>query len=109
VLDSSLYALGGYDHPRRFDTVQRLSLDSLTWELMQLKLPKAASWFPCFKRDTEVYLVIENTLYSFTPLHIKAVKTLPRCIGCVTSYYTRGSLYYFSTGKIEHLALGEIA
>jgi hypothetical protein len=39
VLDSSLYALGGYADDIALDTVQRLSLERLTWELMQLKLP----------------------------------------------------------------------
>jgi N-acetylneuraminic acid mutarotase len=40
-LDNSLYALGGYDG-RSLDSVQKLSLDSLTWKLMQLKLPQTA-------------------------------------------------------------------
>jgi hypothetical protein len=39
VLDNSLYALGSYDGGK-LSTVQKLSLDRLTWELMQLKLPK---------------------------------------------------------------------
>jgi hypothetical protein len=59
-LGNSLYALGGYSHPRSLDTVQKLSVDSLTWELMQLKLPQAECIVPCFKTDTQVYLVIEK-------------------------------------------------
>jgi hypothetical protein len=39
-LENSLYALGGAADSK-LDTVQKLSLDSLTWELMQLKLPQA--------------------------------------------------------------------
>jgi hypothetical protein len=39
-LENSLYALGGYAGICELDTVQKLSLDSLTWELMQLRLPK---------------------------------------------------------------------
>jgi hypothetical protein len=89
-LHNSLYALGGYQG----DTVQQLSLDSLTWQLMQLKLPQAAWLFPCFKKDTEVYLVIKKTLYSFTPLEVKPIKTLPEGIRCSSSYYSRGTLYY---------------
>jgi hypothetical protein len=65
-LHNSLYALGGSQVFRYLDTVQKLSLDSLTWQLMQLKLPQTAYDFPCFKKDTEVYLVIKRTLYSFT-------------------------------------------
>jgi hypothetical protein len=38
VVESSLYALGGYDGSY-FDLVQRLSLESLTWELMLFRLP----------------------------------------------------------------------
>jgi hypothetical protein len=91
VLDNSLYALGGYVGSF-LDTVQKFSLDSLTWQLMQVKLPKAARWFPCFKTDTEVYLVIERTLYSFTSFQVKPIKSLPRGVyRCYTSYYSRGT------------------
>jgi hypothetical protein len=93
-LHNSLYALGGYQGDRRLDTVQKLSLDSLTWQLMQLKLPQADNYFPCFKMDTEVCLVIKKTLYSFTPLEVKPIKTLPQYIKCTSSYYSRGTLYY---------------
>jgi hypothetical protein len=92
-VENSVYALGGYDR-RTLDTVQQLSLDSLTWQLMQLKLPQAASTFPCFKRETQVYLVIEKNLYSFTPLEVKAIKTLDTSPYCCSSYYSRGTLYY---------------
>jgi hypothetical protein len=88
-VENSVYALGAVSN-----NVQKLSLDNLTWQLMQLKLPRAADDFPCFKKDTEVYLVIARTLYSFTPLQIKAVKTLDIDIMCKSSYYSRGTLYY---------------
>jgi hypothetical protein len=106
-LDNSLYALGGYAE-EDLDTVQKLSLDSLTWELMQLKLPQAASLFPCFKSDSQVYLVIDETLHSFTPLQVKPIKTVPQCMECRTSYYSRGTLYYLSNWGIESLAVGEL-
>jgi hypothetical protein len=93
-VEYSVYALGGYGGRVNLDTVQKLNLDSLTWLLMRLKLPQAASCFPCFKKDTEVYLVIATTLYSFTPFQVKAVKTLDRDIKCFSSYYSRGTLYY---------------
>jgi hypothetical protein len=94
-LHNSLYALGGDQGDVDYlDTVQQLSLDSLTWQLMQLKLPQAAFLSPCFKKDTEVYLVINKTLYSFTPLEVKPIKTLPEDIRCYSSYYSRGTLYY---------------
>jgi hypothetical protein len=44
-VENCVYALGGQYR----DTVQKLSLDSLTWELMQLKLPQAAE---CERYDT---------------------------------------------------------
>jgi hypothetical protein len=102
-VENSVYALGGSDG-RDLDTVQKLSLDSLTWQLMQFKLPQAASSFPCFKSETQVYLVIKETLYSFTLLEIKAVKTLDTRIWGYSSYYSRGTLYY-ECGGIRSLAL----
>jgi hypothetical protein len=98
-LHNSLYALGG-DQGDYLDTVQQLTLVSLTWQLMQLKLPQADYNFPCFKKDTEVYLVIKKTLYSFTPLEVKPIKTLPGDITCSSSYYSRGTLYYEYGGRI---------
>jgi hypothetical protein len=65
-LDNCLYALGGEIARLRLDTVQKLSLNSLTWELMQLKLPERACHFPFFKIDTDAYLIIGKTMYSFT-------------------------------------------
>jgi hypothetical protein len=55
----------GYDVlSSAIDLVQKLSLESLAWELMQFRLPFADSGIPCFKlRNTEVYLVVKNTLY----------------------------------------------
>jgi hypothetical protein len=101
-LHNSLYALGGsHERGRDLDTVQKLSLDSLTWQLMKLKLPQAAFCFPCFKKDTEVYLVINKTLYSFTPLEVKPIETLPEHIRCRSSYYSKGTLYYEDGSGIE--------
>jgi hypothetical protein len=68
---------------------------------MQLKLPQAGYDFPCFKKDTEVYLVIKKTLYSFTPLEVKPIKTLPEVIKCSSSYYSRDTLYYENGGGIR--------
>jgi hypothetical protein len=100
-LHNSLYAFGGLgDRWSHLDTVQRLSLDSLTWQLMQLKLPRYSSNLPCFKKDTEVYLMIKNT-YSFTPLEVEPIKTLPADIECLASYYSRGNFYYEGSNGIK--------
>jgi hypothetical protein len=76
--------------------VQKLSLESLTWELMQLRLPFAGRDIACFKlRDTEVYLVVNKTLCSFTGLEVVPLKTLANDIASWygASYYHRGTLY----------------
>jgi hypothetical protein len=54
-----------------------VELGSLTWELMQYRLPFAGYAIPCFKlRDTEEYLVVSQTLCSFTALKVQPLKTL---------------------------------
>jgi hypothetical protein len=105
-LKNSLYALGGIAYGRHLDTVQKMRLDSFTWELLQLKLPQAAFNFPCFKTDTQVYLVIDATLYSFSPPRVKPIKTVPESSESNTSYYYRGTLYFEAGGGIETLAIG---
>jgi hypothetical protein len=95
VLENSLYALGGWYGKSALDRVQKLNLESLTWKLMRLKLPFAGFGIPCFKvRDTEVYIVIKRTLYSFSALEVRPLKTLNEDIESWNgvSYY-RGTLY----------------
>jgi hypothetical protein len=76
VVESSLYAIGGFN-TLSLDFVQKLSLENLTWELMQLRLPYVGCSIPCFKlRDTEVYLVVNNTLCSFTTFEVRPLRTL---------------------------------
>jgi hypothetical protein len=91
VVERSLYALGGVaDGSKSTDGVMQLSLERLTWKLLELKLPKSGSSFPCFKvRSTEVYLLMSKTLYSFTPLKITKLKTFPNDMASYvgTSYY----------------------
>jgi hypothetical protein len=106
--DNSLYVLGGRDNGRDLDTVQKLCLNSLIWELMQLKLPQACWCPPCFKTDSYVYLVIKKTLYAFTPYELKPLKTVPKSIRSDSSYYSRGTLYCSWIGDITSLAVGEL-
>jgi hypothetical protein len=112
VTESSLYALGG-DDGRDLDLVQKLSLEGLTWELMQLWLPFAGSGIPSFKlRDTEVYLVVKKTLCSFTSLQVRPLKTLTKSIrnGCGGSYYYNGTLYCTNTeGAVRTHKLGSLS
>jgi lambda repressor-like predicted transcriptional regulator len=106
-LDHSLYVLGGYADGF-LDAVQTLRLDSLTWELMQLTLPHRDYLIPCFKRDTEVFLLLNKTPYSFTPLQIKAVKSVPQTCMSFTSYYSRGTLYTSWLSGVDTLDLAEL-
>jgi hypothetical protein len=76
--------------------VQKLSLEGLTWEVMKLRLPQAGYASPCFKlSDSQVYLLINHTLYSFTSLEVKPVQVLSEGIQSWggASYYCRGTLY----------------
>jgi hypothetical protein len=113
VLEDSLYALGGWDGGRGLDLVQKLSLESLTWELMQFRLPFEGCGIPCFKlRDTEVYLVIKNTLCSLTAFEVRPpLKTLTKGIKSIfgPSYYHRGTLYCSSyEGGVLSLEIGSL-
>jgi hypothetical protein len=112
VVKNNLYALGGSDRSV-LDLVQKLSLESLVWELMQFRLPFAGRAIPCFKvRDTEVYLVKKKTLYSFTALEVRPLKTLTKSIDSWfgTSYYCRGTLYCSSCeGGVRSLEIGSLS
>jgi hypothetical protein len=112
VVESSLYALGGYDDAADLDLVQKLSLESLTWEFMQFRLPFAGQSIPCFKeRDTEVYLVVIKTICSFTVFEVRPLKTLTEDIesACGASYYHRGTLYCSSLGGVLRYEIGSLS
>jgi hypothetical protein len=112
VVENSLYALGG-NAGLAIDLVQKLSVESLTWELMQFRLPFAAFAIPCFKlRDTEVFLVVKNTLCSFTAFEVRPLKTLTKGIQSRSgaSYYHRGTLYCSNReGGVLSLEIGSLS
>jgi hypothetical protein len=112
VIESSLYALGGSD-VSYLDFVQKLSLESLTWELMEFRLPHAGLCISCLKlRDTEVYLVVNKTLCSFTGLEVRPLKALTEGIGSWlgASYYRRGTLYCSNyEGAVRCLEIGSLS
>jgi hypothetical protein len=95
------------------DWVQKLSLESFTWELMQFRLPFTGFSIPCFKlRDTEVYLVVGQTLCSFTALEVRPLKTLTEDIQSWfgTSYYCRGTLYCScQEGAVRSYEIGSLS
>jgi hypothetical protein len=112
-VEGSLYALGGWFYGSSLDLVQKLTLESLTWELMELRLPFAYSDLPCFKvRGTEVYLVVKTTLCSFTGLEIRPLKTLTEDIHCKfgASYYYKGTLYCSNyEGAVRRQEIGSLS
>jgi hypothetical protein len=113
VVESSLYALGGYKGSSPLDLVQKLSLETLTWELMQFRLPFAGHAIPCFKLgNTEVYLVVNQTLCSFTALEVRPLKTLTEDIRSQSgaSYYRRGTLYCSNGfGRVLSYEIGSLS
>jgi hypothetical protein len=112
VVESSLYVLGGHIGSY-LDLVQRLSLESLTWEIMEFRLPFAGYCIPCFKlRDTEVYLVVNKTLFSFTALEVRPLKSLTEDIRSWfgASYYHRGTLYCsYHQGGVQCYEIGSLS
>jgi hypothetical protein len=113
VLERSLYAVGGVSDGSRIDLVQKFSLEGLTWELMQLRLPHVGWGVPCFKlSETEVYLVVKKTLCSFTGLQVRSLKTLTEDIESWygASYYFRGTLYCSNVrGGVRSQEIGSLS
>jgi hypothetical protein len=113
VVERNLYAVGGRAGSSRLDLVQKLSLESLTWELMQFRLPIAGSGIPCFKlRDTEVCLVVNQTLCSLTAFEVRPIKTLTDYLQSWfgASYYCRGTLYCSSyEGAVLSYEIGSLS
>jgi hypothetical protein len=111
VMEGSLYALGGRNvSGNSLDLIQKLNLEGLTWEPLQLSLPQAGYCIACFKlSDTEVYFLLDKTLYSLQTL--SPVKTLPKgtLSGYGPSYYSRGRLYCSSNGgAAKRLEIGSL-
>jgi hypothetical protein len=80
---------------------------------MQFRLPFAGYGIPCLNlRDTEVYLVVNKTLCSFTALEVRPLKTLTEDIQCRygASYYCRGTLYCsFFDGGVRSYEIGSLS
>jgi hypothetical protein len=118
VTEGSLYALGGTGIATELlDQIQVLSLETLTWKLLELRLPAPGNHLACFKvaDDSQVYFVLLSSLYSLQPqlLSIIRVKTLPRNIAnCFIgpSYYSKGTIYCSSVfGEADSLEIGSLS
>jgi hypothetical protein len=114
VLAGSLFLIGGKCNPwDNLNLIQRLNLDTLTWQIMQLNLPVSGLFIPCFKVcDTQVFLVMDKSLYSFTPFEIKRLRSvnMDEDISSFGScYYSKGTLYCSSDqGAATRIEIGSI-
>lgn len=98
TLKNYLYIFGGYNNLSESDTLQRLCLRTLTWEVMTLRLPFPGSSIACFKLDeSQVYFIIDQGLYAYSPdfSKITHIKGLDMSIESRQglSYYSQGILY----------------
>lgn len=111
AMDKSLYVLGGYAGTF-LNEVQTLDIEHNVWSVLQVKLPSAGWYVPCFSVGVrEVMFVVKKQLWCLRPQAINFVKTLDddiqSCGGpCVLrgetlhcSYNQRHSLNF----KIGHL------
>jgi hypothetical protein len=104
-VENSLYALGGRALGMNVDAVQKLSLDSLTWELMQLKLPQAQCFVPLLQDRHSSVLNDQGDPVLLHSFPNQGSQDSYSKIICRSSYYSRGTLYYEWVGVCS-LALG---
>jgi hypothetical protein len=113
--EGSLYALGGsVGWSAYLDLIQRLRLEDLTWEVMQVRLPYAGFCI-CFAIAPQVYFVMKRTLYSFHPQSLevqqcKVLSTLQHANSSGLCYYVDGTLHYSSgSGAAHSLKVGSLS
>jgi hypothetical protein len=100
-----LYCLGGttdrYNGSAASrDAILTLSLESLSWSTLAVKLPSIACDMACFTKDSEVYFVLSSKLYRLTQDNrITQVCTLSANIQSHfgPSYYSGRSIYSTSS------------
>jgi hypothetical protein len=114
VSTQSLYALGGHTGTESYlDLIQRLSLESLMWEVLEVRLPETDFIIPSFKVSSsqgQIWFVVGRQLYTFSA-QVQLVRPLTReissCYG--PSYYCAGTLYCSnSDGQVDQLTIGDI-
>jgi hypothetical protein len=103
VLESTccLYALGGIvdkSGAQSIDLIQELNLLSLTWRVLELKLPLCRTEITCFvyKDTSQLYFLLSKGLYSFRPKEerITLLRSYPHFLPCSMQpwYYSEGTL-----------------
>mmetsp|Transcript_3086 Transcript_3086/g.6388 ORF Transcript_3086/g.6388 Transcript_3086/m.6388 type:complete len:399 (+) Transcript_3086:57-1253(+) len=76
-----LFAFGGECYGELLRTIQRLSLERLSWDLLKIKLPNKIMRVACFKvdlADSVVYICTKTKIIAYSPLNnsIKATQAL---------------------------------
>mmetsp|Transcript_32250 Transcript_32250/g.55748 ORF Transcript_32250/g.55748 Transcript_32250/m.55748 type:complete len:358 (-) Transcript_32250:55-1128(-) len=92
-----IYAFGGYAG-ERLNTIQRLTLGSLNWDLMFIHLPVADNFICAFKLQSyKIFFITGDFLFAFVPSAsvITRVKPMNRSVSSVSgpSYYSNCTIY----------------
>jgi hypothetical protein len=112
--EGSLYALGGTQANRLYlNFIQKFTLEELTWQLLQVRLPHGFLAIPSFVVDSKVYVLMNKVLYCFLPqtLQVQRVKSVWGCMPSKNGpcYYSRGSLYCpTDMGVASRVLLGQL-
>lgn len=68
--NGSIFVLGGsFDQSSSLDAIQMLSTHTLTWRVLDVRLPKMTNGMLCFNHDHRadvVYFLIENRVYALS-------------------------------------------
>lgn len=93
----AMYVFGGLYRKGVLNIVQRLNLETLSWMLLPIKLPRPSWHIACFKVCDKIYFVLKDYLYSYSPSYesFRPVKKLPQKIQscCGACIYTASILF----------------
>jgi len=107
-----LYALGGNDdHYYGLDSILELSIETLVWRTLRIKLPSVSFCIACFRSGPLCFFVQDSLLYVFDRESITRVKALDNGIRSMSgpSYYSKGMLYTsVCRGAVNKLRIGSL-
>jgi hypothetical protein len=111
AVKDQVFVMGGSDDSGTLDCFQRLSLRTLTWDLLELNFPLQQS-IVCVLATSKVYFIVKKTLYSFQPETRDIEDTghsVPRIKSWFGPSYYRGGVLYCSSyqGKAKTLEIGD--
>mmetsp|Transcript_3899 Transcript_3899/g.8179 ORF Transcript_3899/g.8179 Transcript_3899/m.8179 type:complete len:289 (-) Transcript_3899:2012-2878(-) len=110
ALQASVYVLGGHAGMEKLNTVQKLSLDSLQWELLDIRLPYQRDDIACFYKSpdsSQIYFIQDLSLYTLDTETCKIEKTnsLSRSLVSNGPTYFRNGTLFLSTYETPTLWL----